>query len=148
MKKKTTKKVKEITGKVMYTPNPNHPKAVCDFRNGDYGFNVPILVKGAKSLDRNVIVLCNDARVLFDGQCMDADGNWVEDKSMVLKRGDVIRARYTEVSKPKKPVKTDDGKTLNYLNYWVNSFGMVEKVGSEANRPRPGTKAKSSRPRG
>ena len=145
---KSKKQNLEITGRVMFTPDPE--KALFEFKDGDYGYNVPIEVSGAKPSDRFRICLCYDSRVLADGVFADPEtGDWVTDKARALKRGDVIRVKASDYNKPKKPQKDQDGKPLHYHNYWVSSERQVEILSTEANRPRPkATKKTSSRPRG
>ena len=148
MGKKKTKKNLEITGRVMFTPDPE--KAIIEFKDGDYGYNIPLEVKGAKPSDRYRVCLCYDSRVLADGVYPDSEtGEWVTDKSKALKRGDVIQVKASELSKPKDPQFDGEGNPLYYHNYWVSSPRQIEVLSSESSRPRPKvTKKTTRRPRG
>ena len=144
---KKTKKNPEVTGRVMFTPDPE--KAIVEFKDGDYGYNIPLEIKGAKKGDRYRVCLCYDARVLADGVFPDPDtGEWITDKSLALKRGDVVHVKASEYSKPKKKQFDPDGNELHYHNFWVGSPRQVSILSSEASRPRPKVTKPKARPRG
>ena len=147
MARKKSQKKLEIAGRVMFTPDPE--KMVVEFKDGDYGYNVPLEVKGAKPSDRYRICLCYDSRVLGDGVYPDpGTGEWVTDKSLALKRGDVISAKASDYSEPKEPQFDQDGNRVYYHNYWISSPRQVTVLSSESSRPRPKVKKPSRRPRG
>ncbi|RLC82414.1 MAG: hypothetical protein DRJ03_19110 [Chloroflexi bacterium] len=149
MPKKTKKNVLEITGKVMMAPNPSEDEFPMK-AGTDYGYNVPLEVAGADPNDRIRICLCYDSRVLCDGVFADPKtGEWVTDKALALKRGDVVHVQASQYNEPPEKFKTEDGRLLQYRNYWVGSPKQVTVIISEASRPRPQrSKGKPKRPRG
>ena len=116
-------KAKKVTvkGRVEFVPNLRY-KENCRFdKNGNLYCNVKFTVENQKPMDRYQLAIQGHALCLVHGKVQNWDGEWEDDPSLKLKKGDVFEITLNKKSVVNNKFKAKDmAKALSFHDFWVD----------------------------